>query len=136
MTTMRPEAVATIFSISSAPPPPLMRRSSLSSSSAPSTVRSRNGCWSSVMSGMPRRSACARVASEVGTHLTLRPAFTFCPTRSTKRAAVEPVPSPKVMPSSTSFSARSAACCFQSSAVMQSPSRGSLRPHRVEDLRS
>ncbi len=95
MTTMRPEAVATIFSISSAPPPPLIRRSSLSSSSAPSTVMSRKGCWSSVMSGMPSRSACARVASEVGTHLTLRPAFTFCPTRSTKRAAVEPVPSPK-----------------------------------------
>ena len=43
MTIMRSDAMATIFSRSSAPPPPLMSRSSSSSSSAPSTVRSRNG---------------------------------------------------------------------------------------------
>ena len=67
MTIMRSDDIATIFSCNSAPPPPLMSRSSSSSSSAPSTVRSRNGTSSSVVRGMPSRSACARVASEVGT---------------------------------------------------------------------
>ena len=49
ITIMRSDAVATIFSRSSAPPPPLIRRSSPSISSAPSTVRSSYGsrrAWS------------------------------------------------------------------------------------------
>ena len=100
MTIMRSDAIATIFSRSSAPPPPLMRRRSVSSSSAPSTVRSRNGTSSSVVSAMPRRSACARVASDVGTQVTSNPSFTRWPRRSTNLAAVEPVPSPTSMPSS------------------------------------
>ena len=64
---MRADAAATIFSRSSAPPPPLIRLRSGAISSAPSTVRSSSGVSSSVVSGMPSRSASRRVASEVGT---------------------------------------------------------------------
>ena len=95
ITSIRAEAEATIFSRNSAPPPPLISRSSLSSSSAPSMVRSSCGVSSSVVSRMPSRSACARVASEVGTPTTSRPASTFAPSRSTNSAAVEPVPRPE-----------------------------------------
>ncbi len=74
ITTMRAEAAATIFSRSSAPPPPLIRVRSGAISSAPSTVRSSSGVSSSVVSGTPSRSASRRVASEVGTPTTRKPA--------------------------------------------------------------
>ena len=76
MTIMRAEAEATIFSRSSAPPPPLIRLRSGAISSAPSTVRSSCGVSSRVVSGTPSRSASLRVASEVGTAITSRPART------------------------------------------------------------
>ena len=57
ITIMRLELDATIFSRKSAPPPPLIRRREASSSSAPSTVTSRTGVSSSVVSGMPRERA-------------------------------------------------------------------------------
>ena len=58
---------------------------------------------SSVVSGMPQRSASARVASDVGTPITLSPARTRSPSSSTKCFAVEPVPRPSFMPSRTCF---------------------------------
>ena len=73
ITIMRSDALATIFSRSSAPPPPLIRLSAASISSAPSTVRSSRSTSSSVVSGMPHCSAWMRVASEVGTPTTLQP---------------------------------------------------------------
>src|SRR4029079_12043283 len=106
---MRSDAVATIFSRSSAPPPPLIKRSWSSISSAPSTVKSRRGVSSSVVSGMPRPSACTRVSSEVGTQTTRKPCVTFSPSASTKRAAVEPEPTPSCVPSSTRSRAARAA---------------------------
>ena len=116
ITTIRSDAVATIFSRSKAPPPPLISLRSSSSSSAPSTVRSRNGVLSSVLSFKPRRSARIRVASEVGTHRSWRPvSLTRWPTRSTNFAAVEPVPRPNRMPSLRRLSACAAACCLKAS---------------------
>ena len=76
MTIMRAEAAATIFSRNSAPPPPLIRVRSGPISSAPSTVRSSSGVSSRVVSGTPSRSAALRVASDVGTAITSRPART------------------------------------------------------------
>src|SRR6202790_4649824 len=117
ITIMRSDAAATIFSRSSAPPPPLMRLSAGSISSAPSTVRSSRSISSSVVKGTPQRTASSRVASDVGTPITLSPARTRSPSSSTKCFAVEPVPSPSLMPSRTSSSARAAACRFNSSIV-------------------
>ena len=79
ITIMRSDAAATIFSRSKAPPPPLMRLSAGSISSAPSTVRSSRSISSSVVRAMPHRAASARVASEVGTPMTLSPARTRSP---------------------------------------------------------
>ena len=96
-------------------PPPLIRSSAGSTSSAPSTVRSSRSTSSSVVKAMPHCSAWARVASDVGTPITFRPARTFSPKRSTKCRAVEPVPRPSFMPSLTCSSARAAACRFSAS---------------------
>ena len=112
ITAIRWEAAATIFSRSKAPPPPLISLSSRSISSAPSTVRSSSGTSSSVASGMPSAFAWAAVASDVATQRTSSPSATFSPTRSTKWRAVEPEPSPSLMPGSTSSVARRAASCF------------------------
>ena len=112
MTIMRADAAATIFSRSNAPPPPLIRLRSGAISSAPSTVRSSSGVSSNVDSGTPTRSASRRVASEVGTPMTLRPARTRSPSSSTKCLAVEPVPRPSRMPGRTNSIARAAAARF------------------------
>ena len=109
MTIMRADAAATIFSRNSAPPPPLIKVRSGPISSAPSTVRSSSGTSSSVVSAMPSRSACARVASEVGTAITSSPARTRWAKSSTKCWAVEPVPRPSRMPERTKSMARAAA---------------------------
>src|SRR5262249_51431282 len=71
----------------------------------------------------PPPPASARVASEVGTPTTLRPARTFSPKSSTKCLAVEPVPSPSLMPSCTCSRACAAACRFSSSIVTRKPAR-------------
>ena len=115
MTIILRDAAATIFSRRCAPPPPLMSRSEPSISSAPSTVRSSSGVSSSVVSGTPRRSACARVTSEVGTPTTSRPSSTRSASRSTKCLAVEPVPRPRRIPGRTSATARAAASRFNAS---------------------
>ena len=57
--------------------------------------------------------ASARVASEVGTPMTSSPARTRSPSSSTKCFAVEPVPSPSLMPSRTCSSARGRGLPFQ-----------------------
>ena len=113
MTIILSDAAATIFSRSNAPPPPFIRRSASSNSSAPSTVMSRRCNSSSGANLMFRLSACSRVASEVGTQtISLNPSVSFAPNPSTKKRAVEPVPSPNFMPLSTNSSARKAAFCF------------------------
>ena len=96
-------AFSTIFSLNSAPPPPLTRFPSGSTESAPSIATSRRECVSSVTSGMPSASACSLVRTEVGMATTSRssPDLSFCPTRSTAKKAVEPVPSPTTMPERT-----------------------------------
>src|SRR5579863_10309746 len=118
ITTMRADASATIFSRSNAPPPPLMTVKSGATSSAPSTVKSSSGVSSRVVSAMPSFAACARVASDVGTATTSRPPRTRSPNKSTKCAAVEPVPNPSRIPSCTNSSARAAAARFWVSASM------------------
>src|SRR5262245_34707197 len=112
MTTMRAEAEATIFSRSSAPPPPLIKLKSAAISSAPSIVRSSCGISSRLVSGTPRRSASARVASDVGTPITSRPARTRSASSSTKCLAVEPLPRPSRMPGRTNSRAAAAAARF------------------------
>ena len=62
-----------------------------------------------VESGMPRSLASAPVRSDVGTPVILRPDATRSPSTSTKAVAVEPVPSPSLMPFSTKSIARWAA---------------------------
>ena len=116
MTIMRAEAAATIFSRSSAPPPPLISVRSGPISSAPSMVRSSSGVSSNVVSGMPRLSACARVASEVGTPITLQPSRMRSASKSRKCFTVEPVPRPSRIPGCTNCTARAAASRFCASA--------------------
>mmetsp|Transcript_31451 Transcript_31451/g.73212 ORF Transcript_31451/g.73212 Transcript_31451/m.73212 type:complete len:281 (+) Transcript_31451:238-1080(+) len=94
---------STIFSRSRAPPPPLTRFSSLSTASAPSIATSSVGCVSSETSGMPSAFACASVRTDVGiaTIWSSSPAASFCPSRSTAKYAVDPVPRPTTIPEVT-----------------------------------
>ena len=109
-TTIRWLAAATIFSCSSAAPPPLIRLSWPSISSAPSTVRSILPTSSSLRSGTPSSSASQTVALEVATPVTASPVARMRSESSrTNQPAVEPVPRPSVIPSSTNSSARAAA---------------------------
>src|SRR3984893_14578558 len=141
ITIMRSDAAATIFSRSNAPPPPLMTLRAGLISSAPSTVRSSRSISSSVVRGMPQRTASARVASDVGTPMTSSPARTRSPRSSTKCFAVEPVPSPSFMPSRTNSRARAAACRFNSSIstcnrCLRTSCRSRHRRHRAACLAS
>src|SRR5690625_1871086 len=113
ITTKRVLALATIFSCRSAPPPPLMRSRSSSSSSAPSMVRSSVSASSSSIRFRPDFFASSFVALEVAMHSTRQPvSFSLSASSSTKKAAVEPVPSPSTIPSSTSLTASAAAACL------------------------
>ena len=92
-----PEAAATIFSRSSAPPPPLIRRQIRARSRRrrrrSGRARASRRAWSAARRAARRR---ARVASEVGTPTTSRPARTRSASSSTKclrgRAGAEAEP--------------------------------------------
>ena len=95
-TSMRRDAAATIFSRSSAPPPPLISASPGPISSAPSTVRSRIGSRSSVVSGIFSASARRAVRSEVGTPTISRPDRTRSPRSRTKGLGRTPGAEPEL----------------------------------------
>ena len=119
MTIMRAEAAATIFSRSSAPPPPLIRLRSGAISSAPSTVRSSSGVSSSVVSGMPQRSAsaCGRLR---GRHRDRRRDRRARARRGARRngARSSRCRARAACPARTKSSARAAAARFWASASM------------------
>ena len=122
ITTIWSDAVATIFSCSRAPPPPLIRFSSPSNSSAPSMVRSNHFASSRLMTSMPTSRASCAVRVEVGTPLIRNPSSrTISPKQRTSQAAVDPVPSPTRIPSSTNCAARLAATNFALSIGDNSP---------------
>src|SRR5262245_8094684 len=129
MTTMRAEAEATIFSRSSAPPPPLIKLKSAAISSAPSMVRSSSGISSRLVSGTPRRSASARVTSDVGTPITSRPAWTRSASSSTKCLAVEPLPRLSRMPGRMNSRAPAAAARFWASTSIATGRLPAKSPH-------
>mmetsp|Transcript_14363 Transcript_14363/g.34751 ORF Transcript_14363/g.34751 Transcript_14363/m.34751 type:complete len:247 (-) Transcript_14363:17-757(-) len=97
------DITSTIFSRRRAPPPPLISDRPGSTASAPSMATSSFERSLSVQSGIPRPSACSRVFSLVGMQITSvsSPDLSFCPTRSTAKKAVEPVPSPTTIPERT-----------------------------------
>ncbi len=115
MTTKRSAAAATIFSRRWAPPPPLISQPSGVTWSVPSIAMSSRRSWLNSSTGMPSPRACSSVATEVATQrmpLTPRAAIA-----GSRWATVEPVPSPTVIPSSTSSAAASAAMRFSASAL-------------------
>src|SRR5579871_566757 len=113
ITTMRFAEAATIFSRSSAPPPPLIKARSESDSSAPSTARSSSPNASNSASGMLSSRDFAAVRSDVGVPMIFSPPRIRSASSSRNRSAVEPVPSPSFIPSSTKSSARAAAARFR-----------------------
>ena len=76
------------------------------------------------------------MASEVGTQSTLRPAATLSPSAATKRAAVDPVPSPSRIPSVTRSSAARAALSLSSSVLVNARSPRSPAAAHQHTLRS
>ncbi|KHG08708.1 Lipoprotein signal peptidase [Gossypium arboreum] len=111
------EAASTIFSRKSAPPRPLTKLRLGSTSSAPSIARSIRGCKSRVDKGMLSDAACSCVLFEVGipTMLESWPVERSWPILSTTKAAVDPVPRPRIMPDLTDSTALSAASFLRSS---------------------
>src|SRR5580704_4804075 len=140
--TSRRLAAATIFSRNKAPPNPLIRLSERrSTSSAPSIVKSMRWCSAKLASDMPRLRACVAVRSEVGIPTILSPFATRAPSPSTTKKAVEPVPRPTTMPSSTYSTARYAASCLSLSRLTGIGSgpfpRGAIdKPHQLADRRN
>mmetsp|Transcript_14259 Transcript_14259/g.37830 ORF Transcript_14259/g.37830 Transcript_14259/m.37830 type:complete len:224 (-) Transcript_14259:16-687(-) len=122
--------ISTIFSRRSAPPPPLTRKRLGSTSSAPSIATSSSERSLSVHSGMPSSSACSLVRTDVGMHMMSFsvPSLRSCPTRSTANAAVEPVPSPTVMPDLTWSSTALYPTSFLSSSCDAAMARTLVRP--------
>mmetsp|Transcript_10102 Transcript_10102/g.37452 ORF Transcript_10102/g.37452 Transcript_10102/m.37452 type:complete len:230 (+) Transcript_10102:2395-3084(+) len=94
---------STIFSLNRAPPPPLTSARSGSTSSAPSIATSNTEFSFSVHRGIFNDSACSLVRSLVGiaTISVSSPDAIFCPSRSTAKYAVLPVPSPTTIPERT-----------------------------------
>ena len=107
-------AWATIFSRSSAPPPPLMTSSAGSISSAPSIVRSSRTGRSSFIIGIPSATASSCTALEVAIAVmpVSSPRLIRVAISRVAKIAVEPVPSPMVMPDRTKPTAASAAMRF------------------------
>ena len=110
-------AAATIFSRTRAPPRPLIRSSvPVCTSSAPSIVRSSEGWSASVPSSMPSARAWdggALGGRDADDAQAL--AHALADARSTAILAVDPVPRPSTMPSSTAATATSADCRLSSS---------------------
>jgi hypothetical protein len=69
-------------------------------------------CSAKLVSGTRSRRAKAAVVSEVGIPTTRKPFLMRAAKASTANAAVDPLPSPRIMPSSTSSMARAAAMRF------------------------
>ena len=116
MQTKNTEALATIFSRTSAPPAPLISRRLGSTASAPSTYTAGDGASSSPTTRMPAARSAAAVASELGTAAATSPGrAASC---SMNSAAVLPVPTPIVEPGGTYASAASATARFCSSRVI------------------
>ena len=99
MQTKRSAALATTFSLASAPPAPLISRSSGSTWSAPSTYSGSDGASSSPTTRMPAARSAAAEASELATATPTSPGCAA--SSSMKRAAVLPVPTPIVEPGVT-----------------------------------
>ncbi|ESW61647.1 MAG: hypothetical protein Q27BPR15_05445 [Rhodobacter sp. CACIA14H1] len=130
MTIIWSDAVATIFSCRSAAPPPLISARLGSNSSAPSMVRSSHFTSSSDATGTPSDAASSAVRVEVGTPVTRSPSSRMRSARQrTIHAAVEPVPRPSFIPSSTNSVARLAATNFALSMGDRSAGMGQL--HQV-----
>src|SRR5262245_16978203 len=133
MTTHRSAAAATAFSRVCAAPPPFTSQPDGSTWSAPSTAMSNRG--SAPMPAKdstcnPRSRAAVSVATEVATQRRSRPRDARAGSRN---ATVEPVPSPTVMPFSTSRAAASAATRF--SFPSGTAERLQLQPRNVRDPR-
>ena len=105
--------LAITFSRSKAPPAPLIKSSVPRwISSAPSMVKSISACSASEEMRIPSPRACFAVYSDVGMPTIRSPSLTRLPSASTASFAVEPVPSPTIIPLSTSPTAASAAACL------------------------
>src|SRR5262245_29558118 len=133
MTTNRSAAAATAFSRVCAAPPPFTSQPDGSTWSAPSTAMSNRGsapmpAKDSTCNPMSR--AAVSVATEVATQRRSRPRDARAGSRN---ATVEPVPSPTVMPFSTSRAAASAATRF--SFPSGTTERLQLQPRDVRDSR-
>ena len=116
MTTKRAAAAATIFSRRWAAPPPLISHPSGVTSSVPSIAMSRRESELNCSTGMPSSRACSSVATEVATQrISLSPRLAIAGSRW---ATVDPVPSPTVIPLSTSSAAASAAKRFSVSTAL------------------
>ena len=128
MTTKRSAAAATIFSRRWAAPPPLISQPSGVTSSVPSIAMSSRASSLNSSTGMPSSRACCSVATEVATQrIPLSPRLARAGSR---KATVEPVPSPTVIPSSTSSAAASAATRFSVSTPL---TVGTLFGHTASD---
>src|SRR5579859_5695828 len=112
MTTNRSAAPATIFSLVCAPPPPLTSQPSGATWSAPSMVRSNRSMLATSSIRRPSSRAACSVRGDVAAHTI---SSDLLARAGSRYATVEPVPSPTVMPFSTSSAAASAATCFSRS---------------------
>ena len=99
MQTKSSEALATTFSRASAPPAPLISRSSGSTWSAPSTYSGSDGDSSSPTTRIPAARSAAADASELATAAVTSSGRAA--SSSMKNAAVDPVPTPTVVPGDT-----------------------------------
>ena len=115
MTTKCSAAPATIFSLVWAPPPPLTSQPSGEIWSAPSIVMSNRSMLVTASIRMPSSRAACSVRGDVAAQTMSRERLASAGSRY---ATVEPVPSPTVMPFSTSSAAASAATCFSRSTLM------------------
>src|SRR6201995_5335235 len=115
MTTKRAGAPATIFSPVWAPPPPLTSNPSGAIWSAPSIVMSNRSMLVTSSIRKPSSRAACSVRGDVAAQTMSRDRLAKAGSRY---ATVEPVPSPTVMPFSTSPAAASAAACFSCSMLM------------------
>src|SRR5579859_619829 len=115
MTTNRSAAPATIFSLVCAPPPPLTSQPSGATWSAPSMVRSNRSMLATSSIRRPSSRAACSVRGDVAAHAI---SSDLLARAGSRYATVEPVPSPTVMPFSTSSAAASAATCFSRSVFM------------------
>src|SRR6202453_1084400 len=115
LTTNRSPAPATIFSRVCAPPPPLTSQPSGAIWSAPSMVMSNRSVLGTSSILRPSARAACSVRGDVAAQTMLSDRLARAGSRY---ATVDPVPSPTVMPFSTSSAAASAAICFSRSVLM------------------